>query len=129
MRGEREVAINALRQALAALDRGDETGFDDAFLPAAPRFDAIAIDDPRRWLEAATIERFLQLYRYAGYFADPPDELPLLERSAGLPHFSAALERRRQLLRIRAGQQGGPQCSPLLAEQQPGNLNPAFWCP
>jgi FkbM family methyltransferase len=126
--GRRATAVQALRQALAAIAGPSPIDFNEPFLPAGPEFDTTPVTDPQRWFEAATIARLLRLYYFSGYFADPLEELQLLERAAKLPHFAAGLERRRQLARVRVGLQPGPECSPLLAEAGPDNLNPEFWC-
>jgi hypothetical protein len=54
--------------------------------------------------------------------------LPIAESIAHSPLRSPEMERRRQLMRMRAGLQAGPQPSALLATASEENLNPQYWC-
>jgi hypothetical protein len=54
--------------------------------------------------------------------------LSLLESIAKTAVRSPEMERRRQLIRIRAGMQPGPEPHPLLRQRSEDNLNPEFWC-
>ena len=55
------------------------------------------------------------------------DTLAGLDWLAGTSYARAAMERRRQLIAIRAGRQRGRQSSPLLSKSGPGHLNPRLW--
>lgn len=54
--------------------------------------------------------------------------LSLLERIAGRAYRLPEMERRRQLVRMRAGLQSGPEPHPILCARSDENLNPEFWC-
>jgi hypothetical protein len=50
-----------------------------------------------------------------------------LEALKATGRMTAAMERRRQLLRVLAGMQAGPEPDALLARAAPDNLNPELW--
>ena len=126
--GQRAQAVGALARALNALTGAPGPGSStEPFIPASPHFDKV---DPagrdEQWLIASILDQWLSLASFSGYFAYP-DSLRHLEllRESGFQR--PEMERRRQLLRMRAGLQPVPTPSTLLAESRPDNLNPSFW--
>ena len=126
--GQRAQAVDALARALNALNGVSSPDVSaEPFLPASPHFDYV---DPagreRQWLIASILDQMLSLATFSSYFA----------RLDYLKHFEflkengfqrPEMERRRQLLAMRAGLQAMPTPSQLLAESRPDNLNTSFW--
>ncbi len=126
--GQRAQAVDALARALHALNGASTPDVSaEPFLPASPHFDNV---DPsgsdREWLIASILDQLLSLTNYSSYFA----------RLDYLKHFEflrengfqrPEMERRRQLLSMRAGLQAAPTPSAVLAQPGPDNLNPSFW--
>jgi FkbM family methyltransferase len=103
--GWRERALGALGQLDGALVRGAPAEL--PFLPVLPRYDAIDPGPDRaEWLRLMTVEGLVLLHCHSTRFGRG-DALGLLERWRHSRFFSAALERRRQLLSIRFGLQAG----------------------
>ncbi len=103
--GWRERALGALGQLDGGLDRGWHTEL--PFLPVLPRYDGIDPGAERaEWLRLMTVEGLVLLHCHSTRFGRG-DALGLLERWRHSRFFSAALERRRQLLSIRFGLQAG----------------------
>lgn len=127
--GRRGVAVVAISQALMAIQRTRAVTLDEPFLPACPRFDQV---EPARrvaqWLIAALLEQYEILSAYSSYYSGPRS-LPNLEQMQALGFQGAEMERRRQLVRIRMGEQAGPEPSPLLAGRTSSNRNPGYWSP
>ena len=100
---------------------------DTPFLAVSARFDDIAPGDAfTDWCLASVLEQRQRLAAFSSYFLGEQalDSLEILRR---LPFQCAGMQRRRQLMRIRFGQQRAPESTPLLAEQSDDNLNPEFW--
>ena len=103
--GWRERALGALGELGAVLDRAPPLGL--PFLPVLPRYDAIDPGADRvEWLRLMTVEGLVLHHCHSTRFGRG-DALGLLERWRHSRFFSAALERRRQLLAIRFGLQAG----------------------
>lgn len=126
--GQRAQAVAALARALNALNGAPGPGTSaEPFIPASPHFDKV---DPagrdEQWLIASILDQWLSLASFSGYFAHP-DNLRHLEFLKESGFQRPEMERRRQLLRMRAGLQPAPTLSTLLAESGHDNLNPSFW--
>jgi hypothetical protein len=79
------------------------------------------------WVSCAVAEQFEKLSAYSSRFKGT-QSLMMLESIARVPYRSPEMERRRQLIRIRAQMQSGPESNPLLCEASEENLNPQYWC-
>jgi len=125
--GYRQQALDALNAICAKLDSRTHTPDDTPFLAVSNRFDDI---DPggafAQWCMASVLEQRERLAAYSSYFQDE-QVLGVLEMLEKLPFQCAEMERRRQLVRIRSGQQAGPEATPLLRQHSDDNLNPGFW--
>jgi len=125
--GQRGVATEALIRALQVIEQTGRVRLVEPFLPASPRLDRI---DPAgrvaEWFVTGLLEQRERLWAYSSYFVGKPG-LAALEQMKRLGFQSAEMERRRQLVRMRLGQQAGPEPSPLLAERREDNLNPGYW--
>jgi protein O-GlcNAc transferase len=124
LRGE---AVDALYEAAQSLADEGAGAFDEPFLAPCVRFEQLdSRVRPSDWLKCALIEQFERLRGYTSFsHAATP---AVVESIVDLPYRSAEMERRRQLVRMRAGQQQAPERAPLLSERSDGNLNPEFWC-
>src|ERR1043166_9187388 len=82
--------------------------------------------DRNNWVLAPSLSRYEKGPALSFQFA-APDTLAGLDGLAGTRYASPAMERRRQLMAIRAGRQNERQASPLLSKASPGHLNPHLW--
>src|SRR3989344_3477511 len=120
--GERMVAVNILKFVLKGI-KPDTSDIAEPFLPVSPGYDVI---DPGEnmgnWIAAAIIEQWEKLHAFSSYFTGTAS-LSMLEtlKKSGLQ--SAEMERRRQLIRMRAGLQRAPEPNQLLSREMPDNLN------
>jgi FkbM family methyltransferase len=125
--GLRQQALDALNAICAKLDSRTHTPDGVPFLAVSDRFDDIEPGDAfADWCLASVLEQRERLAAYSSYFQDE-QVLGSLEMLKKLPFQCADMERRRQLVRMRFGQQGEPEATPLLAQHSDGNLNPGFW--
>jgi FkbM family methyltransferase len=125
--GRRRAAVDALRELLVGLTQGKHLQLDEPCLPPHARYDALTPGaDPAEWAECAVIETFERRLAFSSIFRGPP-ALPAMEHLRTRRYYCAEMERRRQLLRLRARLQAGPQPHPLLARRTPDNLNPGYW--
>jgi FkbM family methyltransferase len=126
--GQRAGAIGALRQAGQRVDAEAGSIRREPFLPPLPRYEQVAPGkSPELWLKSAIAEASEKLGALSSMFTGT-DSLATLESLGALPLRSPEMERRRQLVRMRAQMQLGPQPHPLLAAQNDENLNSQFWC-
>jgi hypothetical protein len=79
------------------------------------------------WVHCAVVEQWERLRYFSSFYAGT-SSLPLLEAIAALPYRSAEMERRRQLIRMRAGMQSGREANPLVCRQSEEHLNAGLWC-
>jgi FkbM family methyltransferase len=127
--GFREQAVAALNAICVRVDAGTHTPGDAPFLAVSDRFDAIEPGDVfEQWCLASVLEQRERLAAFSSYFQDEQvlGPLDVLEQ---LPFQSAEMARRRQLVRMRLGQQDAPSPSAPLARAGDDNLNPGFWAP
>jgi len=125
--GYRQRAIEALDAIHAQLDSGEHDLGDMPFLAVSERFDTIRPGARfADWCLVSVLEQRVRLAAFSSYFQSETT-LQVLERLAGLPFPCADMERRRQLVRMRAGLQKAPQAVPLLSEEGPDNLNADVW--
>jgi FkbM family methyltransferase len=130
--GEREQAVNLLNAALKACFDGNAGDPDASRLPPVQAFDSIDPGNQQEaWLKAALLDGLVELSRFSTYFArGTPLEQPTLDRLEALKatgFLRAPMERRRQLLRVLTGAQGGPLPDPAVTKLAPDNLNPGLW--
>jgi FkbM family methyltransferase len=124
--GSRTLAVDCLNRMLDLMKHG-RPQLREPFWPACARFDAIRPDVDRDvWFLAATFEAYEERRAFSSQFAEP-DTLAGLDWLASTPYASPAMERRRQLMAIRAGRQRERQASPLLSKASAGHLNPQLW--
>ena len=126
--GQRALAVDTLTRLRTVIERGDRPPV-EPFFPALARYDAI---DPgataRQWFLAASFEALELMQAYSSaYESAQPQILQTRQWLLTTPFASPAIERRRQLQRIRDGQQATLMAAPILAQETPGNLNPALW--
>lgn len=124
---EHQAAVDLVVRAVPLLQ--SKQPLDEPLFPPLPRFDAMApLGMADRWLFAATLEAYEVLRAFSAYFRDiDPSDLARLDWLQASPFASAPMERRRQMLRVRARLQGELQASPLLTRAAPDHLNPEFW--
>ena len=126
--GRRAEAIGALRLAGQRVDAEAGSIRREPFLPPLPRYEQVRPGKaPELWLKCAIAEASEKLGAFSSMFTGT-NSLPVLESIGALPARSPEMERRRQLVRMRAQMQVGPQPHPLLAAQNDENLNSQFWC-
>ena len=130
--GHRQHAIAHLERALKVCQRKDSGPAQKPCLAASACFDTIDPGGrPAEWLRAAILDGLLTLSVFSTYFArGTPLEQPMLDRLQALRTTGfqrAPMERRRQLLRIVAGLQQGPEHASILDACNPDNLNPQLW--
>ncbi|MEE9570057.1 MAG: hypothetical protein V3W02_00005, partial [Gammaproteobacteria bacterium] len=125
--GYRVQAVDALNAICAKLDSGAHTPDGVPFLAVSDRFDNIEPGDAfAQWCLASVLDQRERLAAYSSYFRDER-VLGSLEMLGQLPFQCAEMERRRQLVRMRLGQQAAPEPTPLLAQHSDDNLNPGYW--
>lgn len=126
--GEWRVAIRTLDRLLQMLT-SNAAAPDEPFLPAAKRYDQIAPGGATQaWMLAATFEAAEILSTPTGYFrVDNALMRQLHEWYTAAPFASPEMERRRQLMRLRSGQQSGLLSTPILERKAPDNLNADLW--
>jgi hypothetical protein len=126
--GRRTEALGILRLASARADSEAESLRREPFLPPLPRHEQVRPGKSvRDWATCALAEALEKLGAFSSMFTGT-SSLPIVESIASSPLRSPEMERRRQLMRMRAGLQVGPQPSPLLATRSDENLNPQYWC-
>jgi hypothetical protein len=124
--GERALATDAVTRLLRAGQQGSLAAR-EPFWPPLRRFDDLAPEPgPAIWLLAAVAEAFERQHAYSSYFARQ-NTLGLLDWLQSTRFASPEMERRRQLQRIRAGEQSLLMDMPMLRQRGPGNLNPNLW--
>lgn len=100
----------------------------EPFLAPSPRYEQMSANLPAgEWLEQAILEQLETLRTFSSYFGGA-DSLALLESLQARPNCSAEMERRRQLVRMRAGLQSKPEAAARLRQRSLDNLNAEFWC-
>jgi hypothetical protein len=125
--GNRGFAVQALERAAGSVGNARPAVPDAPFLPPLARYDHVAWDgsDPD-WLDAALHEALIRLEAFSSYY-DYGNRGRILDRIAKLRFVSPEMERRRQLLRIRAALQSASEASAPLATEGPENLNASLW--
>lgn len=125
--GWRAEAVGALRRATETLAGEGQHALEEPFLAPSPRSERLdSRANPGDWLKCAVIEQYERLDSYSSY--SHTTTLATIEPILDLPYRSAEMERRRQLVRMRAGEQRAPERAPLLCKRSDENLNPEFWC-
>jgi FkbM family methyltransferase len=124
--GRRFLATDVLSRLLGARQPSG-LAVSEPFWPPLQRFDGIVPGPaPGAWLLAAAAEAFERQHAYSSCFARE-NTLGLLDWLQSTPFASPEMERRRQLQRIRAGEQSHLMDAPILRQRRPGNLNPNLW--
>jgi FkbM family methyltransferase len=125
--GLRSLAVQSVRIAQSLVAERWQEIADKPFLAPMARFDAIPFAGAERaWLDCALVESELALGQYSTFFTGAQD-LPKVEALAGNPLRGPETERRRQLIRLRAGLQRRPEPHALVVAASERNLNPAYW--
>jgi FkbM family methyltransferase len=126
--GMRGAAIVSLTKAARRMKAESARACAEPFLAPSPRYELIPADVPAgEWLQSAVIEQLERLRSFSSFFSGT-SSLALLEPLQGGPYCSPEMERRWQLVRMRAGLQSEPEPTPLLCRRSSENLNPEFWC-
>jgi FkbM family methyltransferase len=124
--GMRRAALDCLNRMLGLM-RGTRPQVREPFWPPVARYDAIRpAGDRDAWFLAAALEAYELRRAFSSQFAGA-DTLGGLDWLASTPYAGPAMERRRQLIAIRAGRQRERQSSPLLSKASEGHLNPQLW--
>ncbi len=129
--GQRAVCTRALRAFVQLVARGD-MNVSEPFWPACARFDDLAPGSKRaEWLLVSAFEQFERATRFSSRFGGPEFDLDWL---CAQPFVAAEMERRRVLLRARAGERveiPARLCIPaddhLNADVWRGGLVPGTW--
>ena len=125
--GARDAAVNALDEVARRLAEMEPPLPNEPFLAPSSRYEKIAAgDSPHEWLQCAVLDQLEKLRAFSSLFTGTSalDALaPIADSALRLPE----MERRRQLVRMRAGLQRAPEAVPLLAHRSEQNLNPDFW--
>ncbi len=123
--GERTIAVAQLEKAVAQAEAGE--GTQEPFLMPSPRYEAMPIQgEPGEWLHCALTEQYEKLRVFSSCFGGT-SSTKVLAGIADRPYRSPEMERRRQLVALRAGIQSAPQPTALVATRSDENLNPDFW--
>jgi hypothetical protein len=125
--GERQTALAVLGRALNIVMKSDPGMPAEPFLPAGKDFERI--DSGTRvwqWTIASMLDAAITWYTFSTYFA-PPTLLQDLELLKSTGFQRPEMERRRQLMRMRTGQQTQPEAVPSLVIAHPDNRNPRYW--
>jgi FkbM family methyltransferase len=126
--GRRAEALGALRLAAGRVDAEADSIRREPFLPPLPRYEQVRPGKPvSEWVTCVLAEALEKLGAFSSMFTGT-SSLPIVESIAHSALRSPEMERRRQLMRMRAGLQAGPQPSALLAARSEDNLNPQYWC-
>jgi hypothetical protein len=126
--GRRAEAFGALRLAGERSQAEAGSVYREPFLPPLPRHEQIGADrSAHEWVRCALVEASERLGAFSSLFTGA-SSLPMVESIADSPLCAPEMERRRQLIRMRAGLQDGPQASALLTANSEDNLNPQYWC-
>ena len=123
--GQRAIAVHTLRR-MAPMVQNRQADDSLPFLPPLARFDNISPGDKfADWAIAATLEALDKLSAYSSFYSRSSGVL--LEEICKTGFQSPESERRRQLLRLRGGEQKTPE--PVGPLGQPGieNLNVWYW--
>jgi FkbM family methyltransferase len=121
--GRRGLSVQALRIAADVFKRGDGGRIMEPFWPANPRFDAIAPgSNVAEWFVVAVLEQLEVTSSYSSLFGASGMDLDWLVKQ---PFVSAEIERRRILLRSRAGQK--TPVPPRLLAPAADHINADAW--
>jgi FkbM family methyltransferase len=124
--GMRSLGIACLNRMLDIMKLG-RPQLSEPFWPAAARYDTISPGaDPAIWFLAIALEAYEQRHAFSSLFAGTRT-LAGLDWLCSSPYASPAMERRRQLMAIRAIRQHQRQSSPLLSKASAEHLNPQLW--
>lgn len=129
--GRRAEAVRTLNHLIGVAFPHSTSWLNEPFLALA---DDLEPPDPAKnfseWLRAIILARYEKLYAFSSYFiglASLENSLQRLEAIRRSPFRSPEMERRRRLIRLRAGLQHSPQPEARLARKAADNLNPEFW--
>ena len=126
--GRRAFAVQLLERAGKRVQAEDGSVYQEPFLAPSVRYERLDTGAPAdEWVHCAIVEQWEGLRHFSSFYTGT-SSLPLLESIAALPYRSAEMERRRQLIRMRAGMQSGREANPLVCQQSHEHLNPALWC-
>ena len=126
--GRRTFAVQLLESAGKRVQAEDASVYHEPFLAPSVRYEQLATGAPAdEWVHCAVVEQWERLRHFSSFYTGT-SSLSLLEAIAGVSYRSAEMERRRQLVRMRAGMQTGLEASPLVSQQSDEHLNPALWC-
>lgn len=125
--GWRNAAVTALKRAADEVMTGATRALEEPLLAPSPRYEQLRVGDgAATWLQCAVIEQYEKLCSFTSMFQGA-ESIAALEPISGLPHRSAEVDRRGQLVRMRLGMQEVPVHVPDLCLRTEENLNPQFW--
>jgi FkbM family methyltransferase len=127
--GRREAAVASLFRVANALEDKGAQALAGPFLAPSLRYELLpCAQGPAEWLRCAVLEQLEKLRHHSSMFSRDGSSLLILESILQLPFRSPEMDRRRQLVRMAAGEQAAPQPGPPLCVRSDENLNPEYWC-
>jgi FkbM family methyltransferase len=125
--GRRAFAVQLLESAGKRVHAEDASVYLEPFLAPSVRYEQLATGAPAdEWVHCAVVEQWERLRSFSSFYTGT-SSLPLLEAIAGAAYRSAEMERRRQLIRMRAGMQARFEPHALVSQRSDEHLNPALW--
>lgn len=125
--GQRSLAYPMLLKLAQTVSSRPALDPTEPFLSPHSRYDHVAPDGRLlNWTIAACTEAFERALGFSDYFVGSK-ALPVLEFFATLGFPSPQMARRRQLMRMRVGQQNSLEPEAQLTRAGPEHLNPAIW--
>jgi hypothetical protein len=127
--GQRQQAVTVLQKLLNLFTSATQTLRldDEPFLPPTARYACL---DPGQnlgnWALSTVLEQLEKLHYFSSYW-EGPEALERLETIRQLGFQSPEMERRRQLIRMRFGQQATPEATAVLSTASADNLNIQYW--
>ena len=126
--GERAYAVRVLKVVLDLFDSSDQLSITEEHLALSERYENLPPGETiGQWYLSMVLEHTIKTERYSSFFDQGGSSLSQLELLKKLGFQSHEMERRRQLLKLRAGSISQPQKSELLSKKDPGNLNWQWW--
>lgn len=125
--GRRQHAVAALAYLVKSIEATRTLVLPEPFLPPSAAYDLI---DPgvnaANFVAASVWEAYERARTFSSYFSGA-GSLEMLEAFKTLGFERPEMERRRQLVRMRAGRQQGPERREALARKTEDSLNPEYW--
>lgn len=129
--GKRAETVQALHRLIGVPFPNSASWLSEPFLALADHLESSKPEgDISEWLRVAAYAHYEKLYAFSSYFPGRAALETALQRLEVIHHSpvrSPEMERRRRLIRLRAGLRSSVPPEPLLAGKTEENLNPDFW--